>query len=169
MRGVWQAVMRLFQPEASGPLAPITLEPIGVVRSPVKHPRPHGWEDMEARIVLRRGLAPALVGLEGFSHIFVLFFMHQVPPKMRGVSLQAPPADDGSMPLRGIFATRSQLRPNPLGLTVCLLLRVRGHVLWVRGLDAIDGTPVLDIKPYLPPYDAVAQATMPPWVWDMGR
>jgi tRNA-Thr(GGU) m(6)t(6)A37 methyltransferase TsaA len=161
--------MRFFESEASGPLAPITLDPIGVVRSPVRHPRPHGWEEVEARIVLRRGMAQGLMGLEGFSHIFVLFFMHLVPAEMREARLQAPLAEGGGLPVRGVFATRSQLRPNPIGLTVCRLLRVRGHVLWVRGLDAIDGTPVLDIKPYLPPYDAVAQASMPPWVWERGR
>jgi len=168
---VWQLVKRLLGPggEAPGPLAPVSLEPIGVVRSPVRRPRPHGWEGVEARIVLRPELAPALLGLEGFSHVFVLFFMHQVPPEMRGARLQLHPQGREDLPLQGLFATRSQLRPNPIGLTACTLLQVRGNVLWVRGLDAIDGTPVLDIKPYLPPYDALPTARMPPWVWEARR
>ncbi len=165
---VWLAVRRLLGlgEEVPGPLAPVALTPIGVVRSPVRRPRPYGWERVEARIVLRPDLAPALLGLEGFSHIYVLFFMHQVPPKERGSRLQLHPQGREDLPLQGVLATRSQLRPNPIGLTVCPLLRVRGNVVWVRGLDAVDGTPVLDIKPYLPPYDAVPQAAMPPWVWE---
>jgi tRNA-Thr(GGU) m(6)t(6)A37 methyltransferase TsaA len=66
-------------------------------------------------------------------------------------------------PERGVLATRSQLRPNPIGTSVVKVLRRRKSVLRVQGLDALDGTPVLDIKPYLPAYDAVPEAVLPPW------
>jgi len=70
---------------------------------------------------------------------------------------------DPTLPLLGIFATRTQLRPNPIGFSVVPLLARKGNVLRVRGLDAIDGTPVLDVKPYIPHYDSVPQATIPAW------
>ncbi len=151
-------------PQDPGPLPRVVLQPIGVVRSPVRQMRPYGWEGVEARIVLRPALAQALLGLEGFSHVYVLFYLHEVPSELRGARLQIHPGGRQDLPLAGLFATRSQLRPNPLGLTVCPLLRVSHNVLWVRGLDAIDGTPVLDIKPYIPHYDAVPGAQVPPWV-----
>jgi tRNA (Thr-GGU) A37 N-methylase len=74
------------------------------------------------------------------------------------------PRDDESYPLMGVLATRSQIRPNPLLLTPVRLLGIKGTTLKVRGLDAIDGTPVLDIKPYLPFADAVPEAQVPEWV-----
>ncbi|MFQ5878726.1 MAG: TrmO family methyltransferase [Dehalococcoidia bacterium] len=76
---------------------------------------------------------------------------------------------DPSNPLQGVFATRTQNRPNPLGLAVVPLLRRRGNRLRVRGLDAIHGTPVLDIKPYVPYYDCVPDARLPEWTRARGR
>jgi tRNA (Thr-GGU) A37 N-methylase len=70
---------------------------------------------------------------------------------------------DPTLPLLGIFATRTQLRPNPIGVSIVPLLARKGNELRVRGLDAIDGTPVLDVKPYIPHYDSVPQATIPAW------
>lgn len=93
-------------------------------------------------IEVRPELAAGLDGLEGFSHIIVLFQFH----KAGGAKLRVTPP--GETTPRGVFATRSPHRPNPLGLSVLRLLRRRGSVLEVSGLDLIDGTPVLDIKPY---------------------
>jgi tRNA (Thr-GGU) A37 N-methylase len=70
---------------------------------------------------------------------------------------------DARIPVQGVFATRSQRRPSPVGVTVVRLLRRRGNVLWVSGLDAIDETPVLDMKPYFPNHDAYPSATLPEW------
>jgi tRNA (Thr-GGU) A37 N-methylase len=75
--------------------------------------------------------------------------------------------DEGAA--RGILATRSQLRPNPIGVSVVAIQHRRKGVLRVLGLDAIDGTPVLDLKPYLPPYDAVPDAGLPPWAKAAGK
>lgn len=166
-----ERMKRLFEPrpEDPGPLPKVTLRAIGVVRNRVTEPTPEGWEHVESRIVLRPELAPALLGLADYSHIYVLFWLHRIPPHLRGTRLQLHPRDRQDLPLQGLFATRTQLRPNPLGLTVVRLLSVRANVLRVLGLDAIDGTPVLDLKPYIPYYDAVAGARQPRWMTELQR
>ncbi len=125
----------------------ITLEPIGVVRSPytdkAQIPKgPHAQHEAEGTLDIRPDLEAGLTDIEGFSHIIVLFHFHRAgKAKLRAV----PPGE--SRP-RGIFSTRSPHRPNPLGLSVLKLLRRDGRRLEVAGVDIIDGTPVLDIKPY---------------------
>jgi tRNA-Thr(GGU) m(6)t(6)A37 methyltransferase TsaA len=127
------------------------LRPIGLVHSPFKDPSdlpppafaaPRFFERALGEIEIFPEFALGLDGLESFSHIFVIFHFHRAgPAKLTAV----PP---GQTKPRGIFATRSPHRPNPLGLTVLKLLGREGRVLRVSGLDLIDGTPVLDIKPY---------------------
>ena len=127
---------------------PLTLEPIGIVRSPYSStadvPKGLGAEhDARGVIEIRPELEDGLQDIEGFSHLHVIWVFHQ----SRGSELTAwPPADDRP---HGVFATRSPQRPNPIGLTVVRLLGREGTTLQVDGLDMIDGTPVLDIKPYL--------------------
>jgi tRNA-Thr(GGU) m(6)t(6)A37 methyltransferase TsaA len=142
--------------------------PIGVVRNAVKKPQMGGWESVESRIVVRRELADALDGIEGYSHVIVLFWIHRVPEEERGAA-RIHPMGDPALPLLGVFATRTQLRPNPIGVSVVPLLARNGNVLRVRGLDAIDGTPVLDVKPYIPHYDSVPQATIPAWASEVAE
>jgi tRNA (adenine37-N6)-methyltransferase len=130
--------------------------PIGTVRSP--HTRtediPKGLgarHDAEGALEILAAFEPGLTDIEGFSHLFVLWVFDQA----KGFELVgAPPTDDRS---HGVFATRSPRRPNPIGLTVVELLRRDGRVLRVRGVDMLDGTPILDIKPYLsgPPAEAL--------------
>ena len=146
------------------PLADITLRPIGVVRNRVKEPMSHGWEEVRSRIVLRRELAEALLGLDGYSHINVLFWPHQVPDEVRGSKPRLHPLDDPANPLQGVLATRSQIRFNPILASVVPLLDVKGNVLHVQGLDAVDGSPVLDVKPYIPHHDSIPEAKVPQWV-----
>jgi len=136
--------------------------PIGVVRNAVKDSQMYGWESVESRIVVLGELADALDGLEGFSHVIVLFWIDRVPEGERGAT-RIHPMGDPTLPLLGVLATRTQLRPNPIGMSIVPLLSRKGNELRVRGLDAIDGTPVLDIKPYIPHYDSVPQATIPAW------
>jgi tRNA (adenine37-N6)-methyltransferase len=142
------------------PQEPVSYRPIGVVRNRLRSPRAEGWQDLRSDIIFKDELETALQGLEGFSHVIVVFDMNQVPESERRLTASLPGAEG---PQRGVLTTRSQLRPNAIGVSVVSLLHRRKAVLRVRGLDALDGTPVLDIKPYLPPYDAVADARLPDW------
>lgn len=114
-----------------------------------------------SQIILRDGLVEALDGVEGFSNLFVLFWLNQISRKER-TTLKVHPRGRMDMPLLGVFATRTNLRPNPIGLTLVELLKVEGNVLTVRGLDAYDGTPVLDIKPF-DFWDNAENARVPDW------
>jgi tRNA-Thr(GGU) m(6)t(6)A37 methyltransferase TsaA len=150
--------------EEPPPLAGIMLRPIGVVRNGVKQPMGGGWEDVESRVVLRLELAEALLGLDGYSHVWVLFWPHLIPDEVRGSKPQLHPLDDPANPLQGVLATRAQIRFNPVLMTPVRLLKVERNVVRVRGLDAVDGSPVLDLKPYIPHYESIPEATVPQWV-----
>jgi endonuclease-3 related protein len=143
----------------------MTLKAIGFVRNQVTQPLRGGWEEVISEVVVDRRLSDALDGLEGFSHIVVLFWLHKTSGEP---ALKVHPRGKIEHPLVGLFATRSPQRPNPLGETTVRLLERRGNVLKVRGLDAINGTPVIDIKPYIPGYDSVVGARVPPWVGKPG-
>jgi tRNA (adenine37-N6)-methyltransferase len=125
-----------------------TMRPIGTVRSPYTDrgqvPRGLGAKhEAEGVLEIAPDLAAGLADIEGFSHLYVLWVFHQA----EGVSLvSTPPSDDRP---HGVFATRSPRRPNPIGLTVVRLLGRDGNRLRVSGVDMLDGTPILDIKPYL--------------------
>ena len=144
-------------------LEDIALRPIGVVRNRVTSTDSRDWRQVGSTIILEPELAPALLGLDSYSHIVVLSWLHGIPPDVRGSKLQLHPRDDPKNPLQGILATRSQIRPNPIAIACVRLLGIRDNEIRVRGLDVIDGTPVLDIKPYLPPFDSIPVATMPAW------
>lgn len=144
------------------PREPLVVRPIGVVRNNIRAPRPDGWAGMHSDIILRSELTPALDGIEGYTHVIVVFAFDRVPeselrPRVRLAG------GDPRFPEQGVLATRSQLRPSPIGVSVVALQRRRHNILRVVGLDAIDGTPVLDIKPYFPNYDAVPDAGVPEW------
>ncbi|HMO53396.1 MAG TPA: SAM-dependent methyltransferase [Tepidiformaceae bacterium] len=139
------------------PPAAVTLHAIGFVRNGVVKPRPHGWDQVESTLELLPQHEPLLRGIEGYSHVIVTVYLD--------VAESAPSAPQtlklASGREYGLLATRSQLRPNHLGVSAVHLLGHEGPRLRVRGLDAIDGTPILDIKPYLPEYDAHPGATIP--------
>jgi len=97
-----------------------------------------------SKIVIDKELTKALDGIEDFSHIYIIFWMHQVKDTEY---LHHPGKKHESKPV-GIFATRAPIHPNPIGLTLVELITREANVLWVKGLDTFDGTPVLDIKPY---------------------
>jgi tRNA-Thr(GGU) m(6)t(6)A37 methyltransferase TsaA len=114
-----------------------------------------------SQIIVRDELVEALEGVDGFSHLFVLFWLNQVSSKQR-MTLKVHPRGRMDMPLLGVFASRTNLRPNPIGLTLVELLKVEGNTLTVRGLDAFDGTPILDIKPF-DSWDIAEKARVPDW------
>jgi tRNA-Thr(GGU) m(6)t(6)A37 methyltransferase TsaA len=149
------------------PREPVSVRPIGVVRNNVRDPQPDGWEDVRSDLIFRGDLEGALDGIEAYSHVIVVFAFHLVPEEARQVRLH--PRGDVSLPEQGVLATRSQLRPSPIGVAVVPLVRRRRTILRVTGLDAIDGTPILDIKPYFPPYDSVPDAKVPDWATALGE
>jgi len=125
----------------------ITFTPIGYVENEFDLPGPVGeMQKSVSRIVVREELAEGLEGIEKFKKLLVVFHFHLAP---KSYQLRQHPRGDRSRPKRGVFALRSPHRPNPIGVTVVDLVAVEGNVLVVRGLDAINGTPVLDIKPFV--------------------
>ncbi len=127
----------------------IEMKPIGHVHSPFAEtgqiPKGPGAEHhAEGTIELRPELEPGLTDIDGFSHLFVIWVFHQ----SAGSELVGMVPLDPTRP-HGVFASRSPRRPNPIGLTIVELLGREGTTLRVRGLDMLDGTPVLDLKPYL--------------------
>ncbi|MEN3974156.1 SAM-dependent methyltransferase [Emcibacter sp. SYSU 3D8] len=147
----------------------ITLEPIGTVRNERTEPIDDGWDAVESRIVLDgRFGADALAGLGAFSHIEVLFAFHLVSDEKVNTGARHPRGRE-DWPEVGIFAQRGKDRPNRLGLCTCPLIRVQGTALTVRGLDAIDGTPVLDIKPWMKGFAPRGEIREPDWAAEIMR
>lgn len=144
-------------------MSQIALQPIGVVRNEVKEYKRSGWGEVTSEVVLDEELAESLEGLEQFSHIIVVFWMHKAPAGMKH-PVKVHPRGRADLPLVGLFATRAPFRPNSLGVSVVKLAGIERNVLTVVGLDAMDGTPVIDIKPFMPPLDNPAGVRMPDWV-----
>lgn len=125
-------------------MSPITFRPIGHVENEFDKPvRPDDMQYAESRIVLDPALTPGLTGLEAGQQIMVVFYFHLI----EDYDLLQHRRGDPTEPIRGVFALRSPSRPNPIGVTTVDLLGIEANILRVRGLDAINGTPVLDIKP----------------------
>lgn len=142
----------------------LTYIPIGVVRSPVTRMSEGNWGKVESEIHLDAKYAAGLQGLEEFSHAMVLFHLHEV--KGFDIDQQLLRHPRGMEHLRevGVFAQRTKYRPNAIGVSAVELRSIRGNVVVVRGLDALDGTPVLDLKPYIPMFDRVESPRTPEWV-----
>ena len=132
--------------------ASFRLNPVGVIRK----------SDNQVRIEIFDEFTDGLLGLDGFSHIYVLFWFHQndAPEKRR--TLQVHPRKDQRIPLTGVFATHSPQRPNLIGLTLCRILSIAGNNIYLEDIDALDGSPVVDIKCYIP--GAVPDVRLPDWV-----
>ncbi len=139
------------------------LESIAIVRSPVSEGIDEDWGAVVSALELKPEYADGLRGLDGFSHALIVFFMHQSSFSTAS-DLVRRPRGRADMPEAGIFAQRAKHRPNPIGVTAVEVVGIEGSVLRVRGLDAIDGTPVLDIKPYVPAFDRRDDATVPEWM-----
>lgn len=144
-------------------LEPIAMRPIGRIRTPFTTLegmpiQPGGAREVVGQVEVRADLAPALADVDGFSHVYLLYCFHQSAGYKTTVT---PYLDDTP---RGLFATRAPKRPNPIGLSVVEVVSVAGNVLTVRGIDVLDGTPLLDIKPYAPAFDAPAGAVRSGWL-----
>lgn len=161
----------------------IELHPIGTVRSELKKPTLRAGKDgitldrrleearrefrrireLESEIEVDPAFGPLLDGIEDFSHILVLYWPHLVPPERRSLQ-KIHPMGREEFPETGIFATCSPARPNPVLVTAVRLLERKGDRLRVRGLDAVDGSPVVDIKPFVPENFRVEEPAFPEWM-----
>ncbi|MDR3540487.1 MAG: tRNA (N6-threonylcarbamoyladenosine(37)-N6)-methyltransferase TrmO [Desulfosporosinus sp.] len=136
---------------------------IGVVKSPVTEGIDENWGSVVSEIYLNPSLVTGLTGIDQFDHIIVVFYMDRSSFDPKGDLIRRPQGRS-DMPEVGIFAQRAKHRPNPIGITAVELIKIIGNVLTVKGLDAIDGTPILDLKPYYPEYDRILEPTVPEWV-----
>lgn len=142
-------------------LPEIQLKPIGIVRNEIKEPTHQNSEKVVSEIIINTSLTEALDNLDEFSHIIILYWIHR---SRRPAPTKVHPRGNLQRALMGVFATRSPSRPNPIGKATVKLLERKDNILKVQGLDAINGTPVLDIKPYIPGYDSVDDARTPSWM-----
>lgn len=137
------------------------LEPVAVVRNTIHDTSGRTWAAVRSELVFRDEFAPALDGLAGFTHLFVVTWLDQVTDDGRAL-LRIHPTGDESSPEVGVFATRTAHRPNPIAISVVPMEGVSKNIVRVVGLDVVNGTPVLDIKPYVSFYDSF-DAEVPRW------
>lgn len=142
----------------------ISLDPIGVVRSPVHEPIDDAWGGLISTVELDPGVVgpDATLGLAEFSHIQILFHLHRVREEDVRFGKRHPRGRK-EWPEVGILAQRARVRPNRLGLSTCRLIAVDGLKLTVENLDAIDGTPVIDVKPYMLEFGPKGEVHQPRW------
>ena len=136
----------------------ITMKPIGYVKSRVKKHRFGGFSKEISEIIVNKKFTDALDGIEDYSHIIIIYWMD----KVKDYVLRHKPQGIG--PLVGIFSCRCPRRPNPIAITTVKLLERKGNRIIVKGLDVLNNTPVIDIKPYWPQYDKVSKEKIPAWV-----
>jgi tRNA (adenine37-N6)-methyltransferase len=151
-------IYRGLEEEEARPV--VTLKPIGTVKSIVKEPRHGGWADVVSRLEIDGEYAAGMKGLEDYSHVTVVYWMNQVD----SCTITYTPQGRKDVPEVGIFACRCPTRPNPIAVSTAELVRIDGSVLTVKGLDALDGTPIIDVKPYTPQYDLRERVRVPYWV-----
>jgi tRNA-Thr(GGU) m(6)t(6)A37 methyltransferase TsaA len=135
----------------------IEIKPIGFVKRASSDENVRD-KSLLSRIVLKKDLVKALDGVEEFSHVLIIYWMHEISNVQRKSVCEE---GHRGMPPYGVLACRGPIRPNPIGLTVVKLVKREENVLWVKGLDALDNTPVLDIKPYGRPSDIVMNFKAP--------
>ncbi len=138
----------------------IKLKPLGVAKNNVAKPTLPGWNNIVTEIEIDKKYALGLDGIEDYSHVIVVYWMDQE----KECHLKHHPQGREDIPFIGIFACRCPQRPNRIAMSTVILLDRKNNVLKVKGLDIVDGTPILDIKPYTPQYDKVEKAKIPKWV-----
>jgi tRNA-Thr(GGU) m(6)t(6)A37 methyltransferase TsaA len=133
----------------------IEYKPIGIIHSQFKEPKgtpiqPTAAKGVDGRVEVFPEYAEGLKDLEGFSHIILIYHFHL----SKKSSLKVKPFMDNQ--IRGVFSTRAPSRPNPIGISAVRLIKIERNVLYIRDVDIVDGTPLLDIKPYVPEFDVRA-------------
>jgi tRNA-Thr(GGU) m(6)t(6)A37 methyltransferase TsaA len=132
----------------------ICMYPIGVVKK----------QGERAYLEIYPEYVPALKGLQDFSNLWVFYWFHENDTPERRQTFQVHPRRDPANPLTGVFACRSPERPNLIGFTACRIISINGNIVEVTNLDARDGTPIVDLKPYIPDGDAIPEALTPEWL-----
>ena len=137
----------------------IKIKPIGFVKNDVKEHKFGDWKEAVSEIVLDKEYEEALDGIEDYSHVNVIFWMD-----VKTYKIKHQPQGNKEVPVVGIFACRCPNRPNPIGTTTVKLLERKNNTIKVKGLDVIDNTPIIDIKPYTPQFDKVEDVKTPEWI-----
>ena len=138
----------------------IKIKPIGFVRNNVKEPRFGDFANEISEIIVDEKFTEALDGIDDYSHVIIVYWMD----KVKDYVIKHQPQGNPNVPIVGIFACRCPRRPNPIAITTVKLVGHKENKITVKGLDVIDGTPVIDIKPYWPQYDKVEDGKIPDWV-----
>jgi tRNA-Thr(GGU) m(6)t(6)A37 methyltransferase TsaA len=128
--------------------------PVGVINK----------ENENVRIEIDEAYRDALLGLDDFSHITVLYWFHENDTPEKRNTMQVHPRKDKQNPLRGVFATHSPLRPNLIALTICKILSIKDTTIFIEKIDAIDGSPVIDLKCFIPSRELASDIKLPDWV-----
>ncbi|MDO8436214.1 MAG: tRNA (N6-threonylcarbamoyladenosine(37)-N6)-methyltransferase TrmO [bacterium] len=138
----------------------IIIEPIGFVKNKIREPRFGNFANEISELILDKKFTKALEGIDDYSHIIVVYWMD----KVKNYVISHRPQGNPEVPVVGIFACRCPARPNPIGITTVRLIKRQGNRIKVKGLDILDKTPIIDIKPYWPQYDKVGKMKVPSWV-----
>ncbi len=147
----------------------ITVQPIGVIRSPRQTPEDDDWGAVASQFILDEAFdEESLAEIESFSHVEVIFHFHLVEEKKIEAGARHP-RNNPAWPRAGIFAQRGKNRPNRLGLSIARLVRREGRILHLEGLDAVDGTPVLDLKPVMREFLPREPVRQPAWAGELMR
>lgn len=138
----------------------IYLGPLGKAKNTAKKPALAGWKGLVSEITIDKRYAKGLDGITGYSHVIIVYWLGQE----KECHLKHHPQGRKDVPYGGIFSCRCPQRPNRIAISTVKLLSRKNNVIKVKGLDILDGTPVLDIKPYTPVYDRIGKAKIPTWV-----
>jgi len=138
----------------------VQIKPLGRASNSINQPMLPGWQDIITQIVVDKTYAPGLDGIEDYSHVIIVYWLDQE----KECHLQHHPQGRADVPFVGIFACRCPQRPNRIAFSTVPLVSRKNNVITVKGLDIVNGTPIIDIKPYTPAYDAVKNAKVPDWV-----
>jgi len=142
-----------------------TIKPLATIHTPFKElvdmpVQSRGAQDVYATIEFESMYEEGLKDLDGFSHLYLIYYFH----KLKEPALTVVPYNDKTHTPRGVFATRSPMHPNNLGLSVVELVKVEGNIVTIKGIDVLDGTPLLDIKPYIANFDKINGETRSGWM-----
>jgi len=141
----------------------IEFDSIGLVANNIEIKKDNNWGSDVSKIILDEQYEHGLTGLSDFSHLIVIYYLDKADFNMEKHLVRRPQGRE-DMPMVGIFSQRAKDRPNPIGITSVEIINIDKNIITVKGLDAVNNTPILDIKPYYPMYDCKNNAIIPEWV-----